>query len=72
MIREQDALLLPCPLLNCPGVTFNDHYCDGSECDQNWVWSGATDVRGIRLGDCWALAKERRLAEMKRKREGGK
>ena len=75
MLREQDALLLPCPLLNIKDVDFDDGSCEASICPQ-WTPisspSRAALPRYARYGDCYWHERERRHAEMKRKREGGK
>ena len=71
MIREQDALLLPCPLLVIKDVDFDDGSCEASICPQ-WTRNKLTADGGPRYGDCYWHERERRHAEMKRKREGGK
>jgi len=68
MIREQDALLLPCPLLTIKDVTFDDGYCEGSICPQ-WVRSKVNALSEPAWGDCYWHERVRRHEEMKRKRE---
>ena len=70
MLREQDALLMVCPILNIKDMTFDDASCEGSICPQ-WTRT-RTALNEPPYGDCYWLERERRHEEMKRKREGGK
>ena len=69
MIREQDALLMDCPILNIKDVDFDDGSCEGSICPQ-WTRQKTALTEPPR-GDCYWLERRRRREEMERKREEG-
>ena len=60
-MRESRALLLPCPVLNCPGVSFDEYWCEGSLCPR---WERSRTDRLV--GTCYYLE---RVEKRKRERE---
>ena len=66
MLREQDALLLPCPLLDGKTKVIEGYYCDGSKCPQ-WTRSKFNDAKGRPLGSCYWIERVREHETKKEK-----